>query len=89
MSEIDPNGDGITDLSLKFQVLEASAELGDDQACMTGLIGAVEGRFDATPFEARDGIRVAKSTCGFGAELAPVLGGIAMLRRRIARRRQA
>lgn len=88
MGAVDANGDGITDLSLKFQVQKASIEPGDDQACMTGTIRAVEGRFDATPFEARSSIRLSRR-CGFGAELAPILGGIALMRRRIARMRQA
>lgn len=50
----DTNADGLLDLQLKYQVLQARIEHGDDQACTTGVFRRVEGRFRDAQFEARD-----------------------------------
>lgn len=50
----DTNADGMLDLQLKYQVLQARIERGDDQACTAGAFRRVEGRFRDARFEARD-----------------------------------
>jgi hypothetical protein len=54
---------------------------------VVGQLRAVEGRFDAAAFAVHTPIPV-KKNCGFGAELAPIFGLLAMWHRRIARRRK-
>jgi hypothetical protein len=54
----DTNADGLLDLQLKYQVLQAAIQRGDDQACTTGAFRTVEGRFRDASFEARDRLNV-------------------------------
>jgi Tol biopolymer transport system component len=54
----DTNADGLLDLQLKYQVLQAAIERGDDQACTAGAFRTVEGRFRDARFEARDRLNV-------------------------------
>lgn len=83
----DVNHDGLQDRIAKFRVADMGIDPGDTQVCLSGELRAVEGRFDAAPFVAR--AKLATKRCGFGAELAPILGGLAFWRRRIVRRRKA
>ncbi len=84
----DVNHDGIVDLVAKYHVPDLAIDPGDKEVCASGQLRAVDGSFDAAPFDVR--LRIAgRPNCGVGAELAPILGGLAMLRRRIARRRRA
>jgi hypothetical protein len=55
---VDTNSDGILDLNVNFQVLQASISRGDDEACLTGDFRRVEGRFSSASFEARDHLNV-------------------------------
>jgi hypothetical protein len=54
----DTNGDGIADLTLKFEVKKASIAKGDNEACTTGVIRPVVDRFPGAPFESRDHLNV-------------------------------
>jgi hypothetical protein len=54
----DVNGDGIADLSLKFEVKKASIAKGDDEACTTGAFRPVVDRFPGALFESRDHLNV-------------------------------
>jgi hypothetical protein len=54
----DYNSDGIPDLQMKFEVLAAAVDRGDDQACVTGDFRRVEGRFREASFETRDHLNV-------------------------------
>lgn len=83
----DVNHDGLEDRITKFRVADIGQDPGDTQVCLSGELRAVEGRFDAAPFVAR--ANLATKRCGFGAELAPILVGLALWRRRIARGRRA
>lgn len=55
---VDTNADGLLDLQLKFEVLRARIERGDDEACTTGAFRAVDGRFGPASFESRDHLNV-------------------------------